>query len=66
MAARSEKKQPLDQVRQNQLLCERVRKELQCQRLHTQYSVNPLHRGEAAPRSQGTGAEASGARHRAD
>ncbi|XP_054068786.1 cilia- and flagella-associated protein 144 [Rissa tridactyla] len=43
MAARSEKK-PLDPVRQNQLLCERVRKELQCQRLHTQYSVNPLHR----------------------
>ncbi|KAM6343413.1 cilia- and flagella-associated protein 144 isoform 2-T2 [Alca torda] len=43
MAARSEK-EPLDPVRQNQLLCERVRKELQCQRLHTQYSVNPLHR----------------------
>ncbi|XP_032856445.2 protein FAM183A [Tyto alba] len=43
MAARRGEKEPLDPVRQNQLLCERVRKELQCQRLHTQYSVNPLH-----------------------
>lgn len=48
MAARSGEKEPPDPVRQNQLLCERVRKELQCQRLHTQYDVNPLHRGEAA------------------
>lgn len=48
MAARSGEKEPPDPVRQNQLLCERVRKELQCQRLHTQYGLNPLHRGEAA------------------
>ncbi|GAB0193054.1 protein FAM183A [Grus japonensis] len=44
MAARSGEKEPLNPVRQNQLLCERVRKELQYQRLHTQYGVNPLHR----------------------
>ncbi|KAM9280412.1 LOW QUALITY PROTEIN: cilia- and flagella-associated protein 144 [Cariama cristata] len=44
MAARSGEKEPPDPVRQNQLLCERVRKELQCQRLHTEYGVNPLHR----------------------
>ncbi|XP_075567656.1 cilia- and flagella-associated protein 144 [Pelecanus crispus] len=44
MAARSGEKEPPDPVRQNQLLCERVRKELQCQRLHTQYGLNPLHR----------------------
>uniref|UniRef100_A0A8D0EZG2 Uncharacterized protein n=1 Tax=Strix occidentalis caurina TaxID=311401 RepID=A0A8D0EZG2_STROC len=48
MAARSTEREPLDPVRQNQLLCERVRKEGQCQKLHTQYNVNPLHRGEAA------------------
>uniref|UniRef100_A0A672US38 Uncharacterized protein n=1 Tax=Strigops habroptila TaxID=2489341 RepID=A0A672US38_STRHB len=47
-------KEPLDPVRLNQLLCERVRKELKCQRLHTEYGVNPLQRGEAAHgRSQG-------------
>ncbi|KAK4819942.1 hypothetical protein QYF61_015842 [Mycteria americana] len=44
MAARRGEKEPPDPVRQNQLLCERVRKELQCQRLHTQYGLNPLHR----------------------
>ncbi|PKU46472.1 hypothetical protein llap_3244 [Limosa lapponica baueri] len=44
MAARSGKKEPPDPVQQNQLMCERVRKELQCQKLYTQYSVNPLHR----------------------
>ncbi|XP_074762508.1 cilia- and flagella-associated protein 144 isoform X1 [Athene noctua] len=44
MAARGGEREPLDPVRQNQLLCERVRKERQCQRLHTQYNVNPLHR----------------------
>ncbi|XP_029888170.1 protein FAM183A [Aquila chrysaetos chrysaetos] len=44
MAARSGEREPPDPVRQNQLLCERVRKELRCQRLHTQYDVNPLHR----------------------
>ncbi|XP_030350781.1 protein FAM183A isoform X3 [Strigops habroptila] len=43
MAARSAK-EPLDPVRLNQLLCERVRKELKCQRLHTEYGVNPLQR----------------------
>ncbi|XP_062473234.1 cilia- and flagella-associated protein 144 [Pezoporus occidentalis] len=42
MAARSANNTPLDPVRLNQLLCERVRKELKCQRLHTEYSVNPL------------------------
>lgn len=49
MAARSGK-EPLDPVRLNQLLSERVRKELQYQRLYTQFSVNPLHRGKAARR----------------
>lgn len=54
MASRSPNKEPLDPVRLNQLLCERVRKELKCQRLHTEYSVNPLRPGEAAHgRSQG-------------
>lgn len=48
MAARSGETEPPDPVRQNQLLCERVRKELQHQRLHTEFGVNPLHRGEAA------------------
>lgn len=48
MAARGAGKEPPDPVRQNQLLCERVRKELQHQRLHTEFGVNPLHRGEAA------------------
>ncbi|XP_074953985.1 cilia- and flagella-associated protein 144 [Phalacrocorax aristotelis] len=44
MAARSGGKQPPDPVQQNRLLCERVRKELQYQGLHTQYGVNPLRR----------------------
>ncbi|XP_065529670.1 cilia- and flagella-associated protein 144 isoform X1 [Lathamus discolor] len=42
MASRSATKAQPDPVRLNQLLCERVRKELKCQRLHTEYSVNPL------------------------
>ncbi|KAM6414812.1 cilia- and flagella-associated protein 144 [Rhynochetos jubatus] len=47
MAARSREKEPPDPVRQNRYLCERVRKERQYQRLHTQCSVNPLHRVHA-------------------
>ncbi|XP_009952039.1 PREDICTED: LOW QUALITY PROTEIN: protein FAM183A [Leptosomus discolor] len=43
MAARSAEKEPPEPVQQNGLLCERVRKELQCQQLHTQCAVNPLH-----------------------
>ncbi|KAM4655037.1 cilia- and flagella-associated protein 144 [Amazona ochrocephala] len=42
MASHSANKEPLDPVRLNQLLCERVQKELKYQRLHTEYSVNPL------------------------
>ncbi|XP_061859758.1 cilia- and flagella-associated protein 144-like [Colius striatus] len=44
MAARSGEKEPLDAVRLDRLLCERVRKELQCQTLHTRFDVNPLRR----------------------
>uniref|UniRef100_A0A8B9F660 Uncharacterized protein n=1 Tax=Amazona collaria TaxID=241587 RepID=A0A8B9F660_9PSIT len=61
MASHSANKEPLDPVRLNQLLCERVRKELKYQRLHTEYSVNPLQAGEAAHgRSQGHEELASG------
>ncbi|XP_009903670.2 cilia- and flagella-associated protein 144 [Dryobates pubescens] len=49
MATRSGK-EPLDPVRLNQLLCERVRKELQCQRLYTEFRVNPLHGVHAVTR----------------
>ncbi|XP_007432724.1 protein FAM183A [Python bivittatus] len=35
-------KEPLDPVNQNKILCETIRKELRCQRLHTEYSPNPL------------------------
>lgn len=65
MAARSGKEPP-NAVQLNQLMCERVRKELRCQKLHTEYGVNPLQRGEAvrpAPRSHKTGAEAPRAGH---
>ncbi|XP_050817229.1 protein FAM183A isoform X2 [Gopherus flavomarginatus] len=44
MAARSREKEPLDLVHQNQIFCETVRKELRCQKLHTEYGVNPLKR----------------------
>uniref|UniRef100_A0A8C4YFF6 Cilia and flagella associated protein 144 n=1 Tax=Gopherus evgoodei TaxID=1825980 RepID=A0A8C4YFF6_9SAUR len=44
MAARSCEKEPLDLVHQNQIFCETVRKELRCQKLHTEYGVNPLKR----------------------
>ncbi|XP_051481418.1 protein FAM183A isoform X2 [Apus apus] len=44
MAARGGEKEPLDAVSQNRILCERVRKELHCQKLHTRFDVNPLHR----------------------
>ncbi|XP_065698579.1 cilia- and flagella-associated protein 144 [Patagioenas fasciata] len=43
MAARSGKEPP-NAVQLNQLMCERVRKELRCQKLHTEYGVNPLQR----------------------
>lgn len=62
MAARSEREPP-DAVQLNQLMCERVRKELRCQKLHTEYGVNPLQRGEAArpaPRSHRPGAKPRG------
>ncbi|XP_008489033.1 protein FAM183A [Calypte anna] len=42
MAARRGEKEPLDAVQLNQLQTERVRKELKSQRLHTEFSVNPL------------------------
>ncbi|NP_001264494.2 protein FAM183A isoform 2 [Gallus gallus] len=42
MAARGGKKEPPDAVHLNRLLYERVRKELRCQRLHTEHSINPL------------------------
>ncbi|KAM9129361.1 cilia- and flagella-associated protein 144 isoform 2-T2 [Pangshura tecta] len=44
MAARSREKEPPDLVHQNQIFCETVRKELRCQKLHTEYGVNPLKR----------------------
>ncbi|XP_015725548.1 protein FAM183A [Coturnix japonica] len=43
MSARKEKEPP-DAVHLNRLLCERVRKELRCQRLHTEHCINPLRR----------------------
>ncbi|KAK2543322.1 Fam183a isoform B [Columba livia] len=46
MAARSGKEPP-NAVQLNQLMCERVRKELRCQKLHTEYGVNPLQRVHA-------------------
>ncbi|XP_067157146.1 cilia- and flagella-associated protein 144 isoform X1 [Apteryx mantelli] len=42
MAALRGEKEPPDAVHQNQIFRERVRRELQSQRLHTEYSVNPL------------------------
>ncbi|XP_021260537.1 protein FAM183A [Numida meleagris] len=47
MAARGAQKEPPDAVHLNRLLCERVRKELRCQRLHTEHSINPLRRVHA-------------------
>ncbi|POI34737.1 hypothetical protein CIB84_001509 [Bambusicola thoracicus] len=47
MAARGGKKEPPDAVHLNRLLYERVRKELRCQRLHTEHSINPLRRVHA-------------------
>ncbi|XP_048717502.1 cilia- and flagella-associated protein 144 isoform X1 [Caretta caretta] len=44
MAARGREKEPPDLVHQNQIFCETVRKELRCQKLHTEYGVNPLKR----------------------
>ncbi|XP_053099430.1 protein FAM183A [Hemicordylus capensis] len=35
-------KEPLDPVSQNKIFCETVRKELRCQRLHTEFGLNPL------------------------
>ncbi|XP_025952565.1 cilia- and flagella-associated protein 144 isoform X4 [Dromaius novaehollandiae] len=42
MAALRGEKEPPDAVHQNQIFRERVRRELQRQRLHTEYGVNPL------------------------
>lgn len=53
MAARGGEKEPPDAVHLNRLLCERVRKELRCQRLHTEHSINPLRRGERPPPGEG-------------
>ncbi|XP_065596487.1 cilia- and flagella-associated protein 144 [Cyrtonyx montezumae] len=44
MAARGGGKEAPDAVHLNRLLCERVRKELRCQRLHTEHGINPLRR----------------------
>uniref|UniRef100_A0A669PDE5 Uncharacterized protein n=1 Tax=Phasianus colchicus TaxID=9054 RepID=A0A669PDE5_PHACC len=41
MAARGGEKEPPDAVHLNRLLCERVRKELRCQRLHTEHTLRP-------------------------
>ncbi|XP_058034166.1 cilia- and flagella-associated protein 144 isoform X1 [Ahaetulla prasina] len=35
-------KEPLDPVSQNKIFTETVQKELRCQRLHTEYALNPL------------------------
>ncbi|XP_013919699.1 PREDICTED: protein FAM183A [Thamnophis sirtalis] len=35
-------KEPLDPVSQNKIFTETVRKELRCQRLHTEFALNPL------------------------
>ncbi|XP_044299051.1 protein FAM183A [Varanus komodoensis] len=40
--AKGASKEPLDPVSQNKIFCETIRKELRCQRLHTEYTVNPL------------------------
>ncbi|XP_042299798.1 protein FAM183A [Sceloporus undulatus] len=39
--AKGVQKEPLDPVSQNKIFCETVRKELRCQRLHTEYAMNP-------------------------
>ncbi|XP_074859278.1 cilia- and flagella-associated protein 144 isoform X2 [Carettochelys insculpta] len=44
MATQGRDKEPPDLVHQNQIFCETVRKELRCQKLHTEYGVNPLKR----------------------
>ncbi|XP_075770725.1 cilia- and flagella-associated protein 144 isoform X2 [Pelodiscus sinensis] len=46
MAARARDKEPPDLVHQNQIFCETVRKELRCQRLHTEYGLNPRKRAK--------------------
>lgn len=53
MAARGGKKEPPDAVHLNRLLYERMRKELRCQRLHTEHSINPLRPGERPPLGEG-------------
>uniref|UniRef100_A0A8C2T9R1 Uncharacterized protein n=1 Tax=Coturnix japonica TaxID=93934 RepID=A0A8C2T9R1_COTJA len=47
MSARKEKEPP-DAVHLNRLLCERVRKELRCQRLHTEHCINPLQKNSSS------------------
>ncbi|XP_060629265.2 cilia- and flagella-associated protein 144 [Anolis sagrei] len=39
--AKGVQKEPLDQVSQNKIFCETIRKELKCQRLQTEYVMNP-------------------------
>ncbi|XP_058034167.1 cilia- and flagella-associated protein 144 isoform X2 [Ahaetulla prasina] len=39
-------KEPLDPVSQNKIFTETVQKELRCQRLHTEYALNPLIKAE--------------------
>lgn len=43
-------KEVSDEVHQNQILRELYLKELRTQKLYTQYHVNPLRKGERAPR----------------
>uniref|UniRef100_A0A8D0DYP6 Cilia and flagella associated protein 144 n=1 Tax=Salvator merianae TaxID=96440 RepID=A0A8D0DYP6_SALMN len=35
-------KEPLDEVNQNKIFRETIQKELRCQRLHTEYALNPF------------------------
>ncbi|XP_068949310.1 cilia- and flagella-associated protein 144-like [Petaurus breviceps papuanus] len=41
MASHGREKAPPDQVHQNQIMCELIRKELRAQKLYTTYHVNP-------------------------
>lgn len=39
-------KETLDPVSQNKIFCETVHKELRCQRLQTEYAMNPFLKGK--------------------
>ena len=48
MAGHQKEKAIADEVHQNQILRELYLKELRTQKLHTQYHVNPLRKGEGS------------------